>query len=236
MIRIKNNDNFIIGVLFCSEMEEDHKRDTCNEVDTWATTTITIDTNVVIDDNDTNNNNNNNNNSGSNRRPRDYDGELLKPDTVDKNFFADFSVDGCLWDVRDRIDECGFVYIHQASGRPLAVAKTIDRQKNELNGYLFWFQLTIGEALGIAFPLHEKANIKVFLDELNHKYNVKGSWLSDIADDRKEIEEAAPNTEKDDDQEHEFLYRSFLHAVGVNRAEQEKRPKIVAKRNLKGHK
>ncbi len=202
--------------------EEDGKRDTCNELDIDNNMDMV---NISIDNNQHTNN--------INYRPRDYEGELQKPVTIDIDFFPDFAVDGNLWDVWDKIETQGFVYIHQQSGRPLAAVKTIDRETDEMNGYCFWFQLAPGKAVAFAVPLSEKPSAKLFLDELDKKYNLLGSWLNDLVDDEDDTKNTVLNTERDDEIEHTFLYNLFLSAVGVSRVEQEKRAKIVsAKRRL----
>jgi len=193
------------------EEEDNGKRDTCGDVDLEHMNAI------------------DSINTAKLQRPREDDGEL-NPNTLDAGFFADFSVDGRLWDVWDKIDTKGFVYIHQESGRPLAIANTLDRNTNELNGYCFWFQFKIGKLDEISYPLSKSSEIKPFLEALDRDYTLFGNWLNDI---RVGNEKSVPNTEKEDEIEHTTLYKLFLNEIGVSRVEHEKREKILtAKRHL----
>ncbi len=192
------------------------QRDTCDEIETEFMNTKEVETKASLATTTT-----------TRIREREDDEGELRPNTLDRGFFPDFDVDGCLWDVWDKIDVHGFVYVHQASGRPLAITKTLDRNSHEYNGYCFWFQLILDKVEEISLPFGEKDGIKLLLKELDNKYNVLGDWLKDIVDDRLENDKSIPNTEKEDEIEHTSLYNTFLNAIGITRIEHEKRPKIV---------
>ena len=154
--------------------------------------------------------------------------QQLEEEEEEDDIFPDFTVNNSLWDVWDKIDNHGLVYIHRTSGRPLAISITLDSESSERNGYCFWFQVNLEQVEEISFPLGGTIEIVTFLNSLHSNYERLGSWLCDIVDDRDEM---IPNTERDDDVEHILLYYSFLKGVGVSRVEatEEKRKILTVK-------
>lgn len=156
--------------------------------------------------------------------------EVCKPENaLDFGFFSDFTVDCTRWYICDRIESCGFIYIHQETGRPLAITKTRDNE-DQLNGYCFWFQFDLDRTEEINLPLSEKERISGFLSKLNNEYKLAGLWANSAVDEKEdtiiiegEEEEEEENiidpNESSDYRMHAVLYHSFLRSLKLTQAQ-----------------